>query len=255
MLPDPHRPISAAERSGAGDHRQCGARRLRPALLGARRLRADHLRRDRRPIPTQSRFYEPFAGSRPATIAEADWAALQARARTIITDVDQPGLSEASRFLHARLSAALRARRQHLGPAGRRRILCASRSARTRPPTSRPQQIHDIGLREVARIRAEMDRVAREAGFPSREAFIQELRTNPRYYPTTRRAADRRHRRAFNKRGRRLAAAPVRHAAAAHLHDPRNPGRDRRGDDHRLLQPGLAARAASPAPIMSTRRG
>ena len=30
-----------------------------------------------------------------------------------------------------------------------------------------------------------MERVAREAGFPSREAFIQELRTNPRYYPTS----------------------------------------------------------------------
>ena len=62
-----------------------------------------------------------------------------------------------------------------------------------------PRQIHDIGLREVARIRAEMERVAREAGYPSREAFIQELRTNPRLLPDQRRAADRRPRRAFNK--------------------------------------------------------
>jgi uncharacterized protein (DUF885 family) len=30
-----------------------------------------------------------------------------------------------------------------------------------------------------------MERVAREAGFPGREAYIQELRTNPDYYPTT----------------------------------------------------------------------
>src|SRR5262249_47193659 len=48
-----------------------------------------------------------------------------------------------------------------------------------------PQQIHDIGLTEVARIQGEMDAVARAAGYPSREAFIEELRTNPRYYPTS----------------------------------------------------------------------
>ena len=39
-LSDPDRAISAAQRSGAGDHPQCGARPLRPALLGARRARA-----------------------------------------------------------------------------------------------------------------------------------------------------------------------------------------------------------------------
>ena len=47
-LSHPDRPISAAQRPGAGDHRQRGARRLRPALLGARRPRAHHLRRDHR---------------------------------------------------------------------------------------------------------------------------------------------------------------------------------------------------------------
>ena len=57
-----------------------------------------------------------------------------------------------------------------------------SRSAQQTTTDLTPQQIHDIGLREVARIRAEMDAVAREAGYPSREAYIQELRTNPRYY-------------------------------------------------------------------------
>ncbi|HMJ92568.1 MAG TPA: DUF885 family protein, partial [Allosphingosinicella sp.] len=40
--------------------------------------------------PAQSRFYEPFTATRPATISEADWAALQARARTIVTDVINP---------------------------------------------------------------------------------------------------------------------------------------------------------------------
>ena len=40
--------------------------------------------------PARSRFYEPFAGNRPSTISEADWAALQARARTIITTIVNP---------------------------------------------------------------------------------------------------------------------------------------------------------------------
>jgi uncharacterized protein (DUF885 family) len=35
--------------------------------------------------PTKSRFYGPFAGTRPASIPEGEWAQLQERARRIIT--------------------------------------------------------------------------------------------------------------------------------------------------------------------------
>jgi uncharacterized protein (DUF885 family) len=48
-----------------------------------------------------------------------------------------------------------------------------------------PEQIHEIGMGEARRIRAEMDRVSKEAGFPTREAFIQDLRTNPVHYAKT----------------------------------------------------------------------
>ena len=48
-----------------------------------------------------------------------------------------------------------------------------------------PDQIHQIGVTEVARIRAEMVAVAKNAGYPSREAFIQHLRTDPQYYAKT----------------------------------------------------------------------
>jgi uncharacterized protein (DUF885 family) len=40
--------------------------------------------------PTQSRFYEPFTSARPTTIGEADWSALQERARRIITQSVNP---------------------------------------------------------------------------------------------------------------------------------------------------------------------
>ena len=45
--------------------------------------------------------------------------------------------------------------------------------------------IHALGLSEVKRIRAEMETVAKKAGFPSREAIIADLRTNPKYYAKT----------------------------------------------------------------------
>jgi uncharacterized protein (DUF885 family) len=45
-----------------------------------------------------------------------------------------------------------------------------------------PDQIHQIGLKESARIRADMDKVAKQAGFASRQAFIQDLRTNAKYF-------------------------------------------------------------------------
>ena len=48
-----------------------------------------------------------------------------------------------------------------------------------------PQQIHEVGLAEVKRIRAEMDKVIAAAGFTgSYEEFVRFLRTDPRFYFT-----------------------------------------------------------------------
>ncbi|MFO0334068.1 MAG: DUF885 domain-containing protein [Pseudomonadota bacterium] len=49
-----------------------------------------------------------------------------------------------------------------------------------------PAQIHQIGLDEVARIGAEMDRVMRQVGFAGdRRAFLDSLRSDPRFYFAT----------------------------------------------------------------------
>jgi uncharacterized protein (DUF885 family) len=134
--------------------------------------------------PTRSRFYEPFARNRPTSITEADWTALQARARRIITTVINPAYQRHLDFyLHDYLPHCARSDSISAQPHGAEYYALQVRENTTTDLT--PQQIHEIGLREVARIRGEMDRVAREAGHPSREAFIEQLRTDPHYYPTS----------------------------------------------------------------------
>lgn len=48
------------------------------------------------------------------------------------------------------------------------------------------QEIHELGLSEVERIKAEMEKVVKEAGFQgTRREFIEFLRTDPQFYPKT----------------------------------------------------------------------
>ncbi|MEP6343694.1 MAG: DUF885 domain-containing protein [Maricaulaceae bacterium] len=49
-----------------------------------------------------------------------------------------------------------------------------------------PDEVHNIGLSEVARIRSEMDEVQKQAGFDGTfKEFQNYLRTNPEFYPKT----------------------------------------------------------------------
>ena len=133
------------------------------------------------PTPEQSRFYAPFLGTRPADVSEGDWAALQARAKALITGTVEP---EYRKFADFFAKDYLPNCRQSVGasalPEGAAWYGWRVRQETTTELT--PDQIHQIGLNEVARIRAEMAQVAKAAGFASREAFIVELRANPKYY-------------------------------------------------------------------------
>jgi uncharacterized protein (DUF885 family) len=134
--------------------------------------------------PERSRFYQPFTRPRPAGMSEADWAAMQQRARTIISGTLFPQYREHLAFYLREVAPRCR---QTVAvseqPGGREFYAYRIRQQTTTDMTA--EQIHQLGLREVARIRAEMEQVARRAGFPSREAFIQDLRTNPIHYPRT----------------------------------------------------------------------
>ena len=48
-----------------------------------------------------------------------------------------------------------------------------------------PDEIHQLGLREIDRIEAEMTAVAKKAGFADLASFRASLKTNPKYIPTS----------------------------------------------------------------------
>lgn len=131
--------------------------------------------------PTKSRFYEPFTAPRPGSIGEKDWAALQARARAVITGKINPAYQGWADTYRSDIAGKCR---QSVGisslPRGKEYYAFLVRQQTTTDMT--PEQIHTLGLKEVARIRAEMVDVARKAGFASREAMIAEMRSNPKYF-------------------------------------------------------------------------
>jgi uncharacterized protein (DUF885 family) len=69
-------------------------------------------------------------------------------------------------------------------PGGKERYLNDIRS-RTTISNLTPDQIHDIGLREIDRIQGEMLTIARKEGFADVASFRESLKTNPKYIPTS----------------------------------------------------------------------
>ncbi len=49
----------------------------------------------------------------------------------------------------------------------------------------KPDEIHQLGLREIARIQAEMTAIARKEGFADLASFRASIKTNPKYIPTS----------------------------------------------------------------------
>ena len=131
----------------------------------------------------ESGLWRPFA-KQPTTISDADWASLKARARTAINDVVFPGLREFVSFYTDEYAPECRDGLPGISQTegGADYYDYRVRSFTTTDMSA--DEVHQLGLSEVARIRAEMEQVAAEAGFDTREAFIEHLRTDPQYYMT-----------------------------------------------------------------------
>jgi uncharacterized protein (DUF885 family) len=129
-------------------------------------------------------LFAPFANM-PATIAPADQEALRRDARAAIRDVIVPAYTTLLAFIRneylPRTRTALAATAL---PDGQAYYKAMIEKFTTLDLTA--QQIHDIGLREVARIRAEMEATKQRAGFSGTMAeFFQFLRTDPQFYAKT----------------------------------------------------------------------
>jgi uncharacterized protein (DUF885 family) len=134
--------------------------------------------------PTASLLWKPFT-TFPAGVPEAERARLAAAGRAAIEQSVVPGYRDFLQFM-----------RSEYVPAGRTGIAAselpngrALYAQRVRSYTTldlTPDQVHETGLREVARIRSQMDSLIASVGFTGTfPEFIQFLRTDPRFYVST----------------------------------------------------------------------
>ncbi|MFO0269802.1 MAG: DUF885 domain-containing protein [Gemmatimonadota bacterium] len=134
------------------------------------------------PDPEASVFWEPVTRL-PASVSEPDRRRVRQRLARVIADSVARAYGDLFRFFteeyRPRTRATLAAR---LLPDGEAFYRQQVRHFTTLP--LEPDSVHAIGLAEVARIRAEMDRVRATAGFRGTHAqFLRFLRTDPRFAP------------------------------------------------------------------------
>ncbi|MGA0605354.1 DUF885 domain-containing protein [Phenylobacterium sp. VNQ135] len=151
------------------------------AMVGFERGIAAHIVDD----PAKSDLYAPFRKPKPANLTDAQWADLAARAKPLIADGVVPAYRDLLKFYETEYAPACR---KTFGasamPDGRAWYAYRVRLMTTTDKT--PEEIHQLGLAEVARIRAEMDAVVKRSGFQGDRAdYVEHLRTDPKYYPKT----------------------------------------------------------------------
>ncbi len=134
--------------------------------------------------PRDSAFWAPFEEV-PASVGEMDRERILTDAEAAITDAVVPAYQGFYDFF---VGEYLPGARDTVGasdlPDGEAYYADQVRWFTTLDVT--PQEVHEIGLSEVARIRAEMAEVIRETGFEGSYAeFLDFLRTDPRFYPKT----------------------------------------------------------------------
>ena len=133
--------------------------------------------------PNDSPFYRAFA-TMPEEIDSDTRASLQSAAATVIDEQINPALRELLEFLESDYLPAARPPGIGALPGGKQVYSRLAQHFTTTELT--PDEIHEIGLREVARIRGEMETVIDTVGFDGDiAAFNEFLRTDPQFYYET----------------------------------------------------------------------
>jgi uncharacterized protein (DUF885 family) len=133
---------------------------------------------------TANPLYAPFA-QMPSSISAADQTALRAEAETVLNEVVAPAYERLLTFMRTEYMPKARTT---LGatamPDGEAYYQAMIEKFTTLNLT--PKQIHEIGLREVARIEKEMEATKQRAKFTGTMAeFFQFLRSDPQFYAKT----------------------------------------------------------------------
>lgn len=134
--------------------------------------------------PEQSSFYAPFKENK-ANLDKAEFASLQQQAKKIIQAKVIPAYQDYKAFFT-----------QEYYPAARNEIgvsstengesFYANRAKHYTTTEMSPKEIHQLGLKEVKRIRAEMQVIIEQVGFEGDFAkFVEFLRTDPQFYAKT----------------------------------------------------------------------
>ncbi|BBN83159.1 hypothetical protein PA25_31440 [Pseudoalteromonas sp. A25] len=133
---------------------------------------------------TQSVFYSPFK-SNTAKLSDDAFAKLQDRAQSVLRTKVMPAYRAYLKFFteqyrpNARQTIALRDT-----PNGQ--DFYKNRAQYYTTTDMSPKEIHELGLKEVARIRKEMESVIEQVGFTGSFAeFVDFLRTDPQFYAKT----------------------------------------------------------------------
>ncbi len=134
--------------------------------------------------PAQSEFYKPFR-EMSKNVPAADQERLRAAAKDAIAQGIVPAFRKFKKFF---ADVYYPACFDQVGawqmPSGQE--MYAARARRFTTTDLTPQQIHEIGLSEVTRIRAEMQKVMDQVGFKGTlQEFFTHLRTDPKFYYKT----------------------------------------------------------------------
>ena len=121
----------------------------------------------------------------PSSISEADRQRLTKEITDVVNQEVLPAYKQFASFVateyapHGRTTLSVESL-----PGGAARYAHDIRS-RTTISTLTPDQIHQLGLREMDRIGAEMLAIAKEQGYPDIATYDAALKKNPRYIPTS----------------------------------------------------------------------
>ena len=147
----------------------------------------DQLDAQLKQTPEESQFYAPVKNF-PASISAADQARLTDATRAAIADQIYPAMTRLRDFLK---NEYLPLARDQVGlssmKGGAALYDKMVRDTTTLPLTA--NEVHQLGLKEVARITTEMEKVRKEVGFKGTlPQFFEYLRTDPKFKPKSREA-------------------------------------------------------------------